>query len=121
MNDCKYIKQDGEQCQAKAMRESDYCFNHNPDTQIEKHLAVVKGGLASKRVKLGLEPLSIKTPKDIGILLEDTINGVRSGEIPPNIANTIGYLAGHILKALETSDIDEKVAELEAVITGRKK
>jgi len=121
MNDCIFIKPDGERCQAKAMKGSDYCFTHNPDTQIEKHLAVVKGGLASKKVKLDLEPLSIKTPQEVGKLLEDTINGVRSGEIPPNIANTIGYLAGHALKALEASNLDQRVEMVESILLQRKK
>jgi len=121
MNDCKHIKPDGEQCRAKAMKGSDYCFTHNPDTQIEKHLAVVKGGLASKKVKLDLEPLSIKSPQEVGRLLEDTINGVRSGEIPPNIANTIGYLAGHALKALEASNLDQRVEMVESILLERKK
>jgi len=121
MSDCKHIKPDGERCQAKAMKGSDYCFTHNPDTQIEKHLAVVKGGLASKKVKLDLEPLSIKSPQEVGRLLEDTINGVRSGEIPPNIANTIGYLAGHALKALEASNLDQRVEMVESILLERKK
>jgi len=121
MNNCKYIKTDGEQCQAKAMKGSDYCFTHNPDTQIEKHLAVVKGGLNSKRIRLDLEPLSIKTPQEVSRLLEDTINKVRSGEMPPNVANSLGYLAGHTLKAIETTELQDKVVELEAVIIGRKK
>jgi len=121
MSDCKFIKPDGEQCQARAMKGSDYCFTHNPDTQIEKHLAVVKGGLASKKVKLDLKPLSIKSPQEVGRLLEDTINGVRSGEIPPNIANTIGYLAGHALKALEASNLDQRVEMVESILLERKK
>jgi hypothetical protein len=121
MKDCSYIKTGGERCQAKAMQESDYCFTHNPDTQIEKHLAVVKGGLNSKKTKLGLEPLSIRTPQEVRKLLEDTINGVRSGEIPPNIANTIGYLAGHTLKALEASSLDQRVEMVESILLERKK
>ena len=121
MSDCKFIKPDGEQCRARAMKGSEYCFTHNPDTQIEKHLAVVKGGLASKRVKLDLKPLSIKSPQEVGKLLEDTINGVRSGEIPPNIANTIGYLAGHALKALEASNLDQRVEIVESILLERKK
>ena len=102
------------------MRGSDYCFTHNPDTQTEKHLAVVKGGLNSRKVNLDLEPLSIKSPQEVGRLLEDTINGVRDGSIPPNIANTIGYLAGHALKAIETSELRDKIIELEAVVIRRR-
>jgi len=103
------------------MKGSDYCFTHNPETKIEKHLAVVKGGLASKRVKLDLEPLSLKTPQGVAELLEDTINRVRSGEMPPNIANTIGYLAGHTLKALEVSNLDQRVEMVESIILERKR
>jgi len=103
------------------MKGSDYCFTHNPETKIEKHLAVVKGGLASKRVKLDLEPLSLKTPQGVAELLEDTINRVRSGEMPPKIANTIGYLAGHTLKALEVSNLDQRVEMVESIILERKR
>lgn len=117
---CIYIKSDGEQCNAKPIKGSQYCFSHNPDTKIEKHLAVVKGGLNSKKVNLNLTPLSIKEAKEVAHLLEDTINGVRSGEIPPNIANTIGYLAGHALKAIELAKYADKVESVERVLMERK-
>jgi len=95
---------------------SNYCFSHNPDTKTEKHLAVVKGGLNSRKVSLDLAPLSIKDPQEVATLLEDTINGVRSGEIPPNIANTIGYLAGHTLKAIELVKLADKVELIERIV-----
>lgn len=117
---CIYIKSDGGQCNAKPIKGSQYCFSHNPDTKIEKHLAVVKGGLNSKKVNLNLTPLSIKEDKEVAHLLEDTINGVRSGEIPPNIANTIGYLAGHALKAIELARYADKVESVERVLMERK-
>jgi hypothetical protein len=117
---CIYIKSDGQQCGAKPIKGSSYCFSHNPDTQIEKHLAVMKGGLNSKKVSLDLAPLEIKDAKDVAVLLEHTINGVRSGEIPPNIANTIGYLAGHALKAIELAKYADKVENVERVLFERK-
>lgn len=119
-NQCNYIKEDGGQCNARPMKESKYCFSHNPDTQVEKHLAVVKGGFASKRVELGLEPLSIKTPQEISQLLENTINEVRDGRMPPNIANTIGFLAGHALKAMELFKYADKVESVERILLERK-
>lgn len=82
---------------------------------------MVKGGLMSKKVNLNLEPLSIKAPQEVAILLEDTINGVRSGKIPPKIAYTIGYLAGHALKALEASNLDRRIEVVEGVLLQRKK
>jgi len=117
---CKYIKDNGEQCNATPMKDADYCFSHNPDTQLEKKLAVVKGGLNSRKVNLDLKPLSIKNPQEVASLLEDTINGVRSGEIPPNIANTIGYLAGHALKAIELAKYADKIESVERILMERK-
>jgi hypothetical protein len=117
MSDCIYIKDNGEQCKAKAIKDSDYCFTHNPDTKIEKQMAVVKGGLNSKRVRLGLMPLSIETPHDINILLADTINRVRSGEMPPNIANTIGYLSGVLIKSYDTTKINERLISLQEALS----
>jgi len=119
-NQCIYIKSDSKQCNAKPIKGSKYCFSHNPDTKMEKHLAVVKGGLNSKKVNLDLAPLSIKDPHEVANLLEQTINGVRSGEIPPNIANTIGYLAGHTLKAIEMAKYASKVESVERVLMERK-
>ncbi|MBI2085957.1 hypothetical protein HYT74_01300 [Candidatus Daviesbacteria bacterium] len=117
---CQYIKEDGEQCGAMSIKEATFCFSHNPETQQDKQLAVTKGGYASKKTVLALVPLEIKTPQQVVDLLESTINSVRSGEIPPNIANTIGYLAGHMLKALEVSDMDQRVEMIESVLFQRK-
>lgn len=117
---CIYIKDDGKQCGAKAIKQDQYCFNHNPDYIQQKQSAVLKGGFASKRVELGLEPVEIKNPQHVVSLLESTINGVRSGKIPPNIANTVGYLAGHLLKALEVSNLDQRLELVESVLIERK-
>lgn len=117
---CQFTKDNGQQCEAMAMKDATFCFSHNPETQEEKHLAVVKGGENSKKSVLGLEPLAMQTPKQVVDLLESTVNGVRSGEIPPNIANTIGYLAGHALKALEASNLDQRLEVIESVLLQRK-
>jgi len=98
------------------MKGSNYCFTHNPETQEAKHLAVVKGGLNSGRVKLGLEPLSVRTPYEAGTLLEDTLNRVRSGEMPPNIANSVGYLVTVMLKAYEASRLEQRLDALEEAL-----
>lgn len=117
---CAYIKADGNQCQANAMKNYKYCFAHNPKTKEEHALAVVKGGKASKRDRLNLEPIDIQKPDDVIGLLEETINGIREGNIPPKIANTIGYLCGHLLKAIEAADLDQRLEIIERVIFERK-
>lgn len=120
MTQCTYINANGEQCKANPMKDSQYCFTHNPDTREEHALAVIKGGKLSKRDRLNLPPVEVKTPNDVVSLLEETINGIRSGKIPPNVANTIAYICGHALKAMENANLDQRVEMIESVLFERK-
>ena len=97
------------------MAENQYCFHHNPAISAGiKKLAQSKGGQANKiMVQAPLPPLKINASKDIVGLLEDTIARVRSGEMDLKIATTIGYLSGHLIKAMETSDLEVRMEKLE--------
>lgn len=117
---CTYIKEDGNQCGANAMKEVQFCFTHNPDTKEEKYMATVKGGENSRTVELNLPPIELEKPEHVVVLLADTINGVRNGKIPPNIANTVGYLAGHIIKAMEVANLSGRLELVESVLIERK-
>lgn len=118
---CKYLKKNGELCNAMPVKKSDYCFSHNPDTKKEKHLAVTKGGLAPKRVKLDLPTVQIKNADDVIDVLEETINAVRGGSMPcSNPANTIGFLCSHILKAIELAKYADKIETVERILFERK-
>lgn len=119
---CVLIKQDENQCNANSMQDSEYCYLHNPDIPEEvKKEAQSRGGEANKvAVKEPLPPISIKTPQDILILAEDTINRVRAGEIDPRVATTIGYLANVAQKAIEASNLDERLEVVESILLQRK-
>jgi len=117
---CAYVKANKAKCQANAMKNSRFCFTHNPDTKEQHALAVVKGGKLSKRDRLNLPLVQIKTPADVVNVLEETINGVRSGTIPPNVANTLAYICSHTLKAMEASCLDDRLEIVESVLLKRK-
>jgi len=51
-------------------------------------------------------------------LLEETINRVRRGPFDLRAANSIGFLAGTLLKALDQR-LEDRLAHLEAVIAGK--
>lgn len=97
-----------------------YCFSHNPRTQEALHEAAVRGGSMPKKNTLDLPPVSIKTIQDVVLLVEDTVNRVRSGEIPINTANCLGYLSGIILKVLQASDLEKRLEAVESLIKERK-
>jgi len=121
-NKCKHTKEDGTQCGAYAMADTEFCYLHNPAiSDEEKKLAQVKGG--ENRALMIDEPLPVmrlETPSDAVMLLADTINRVRTGTLDPRIANTIGYLAGHLLKAFEVAQLKDKIEVIERLVVEKR-
>jgi hypothetical protein len=118
---CKYIKDNQEFCQANAMKDSIYCYLHNPEVLDEdKRLAQAKGG-AGNIVRLDemLPEIKVEKAKDVVLLLQDTVSRVRTGQMDIRIANTIGYLCGHLIKAIEIAEIESRVTTVERVILER--
>jgi hypothetical protein len=114
---CKGTTADGTRCRANAMTGSEYCFFHDPATAEEREAARQAGGRVGKTTVLSPDtpdaPLS--SMADVVTLLGETINQLRRGEIDPRVANAVGYLSGTLLKALQQDDIEQRLADLEAV------
>lgn len=120
MANCKFIKSNKEQCQANAMKGSKFCFTHNPETKEAKQIAVTRGGRSPKKNYNPLTPVEITDNKSVVNLLIATVNEVRAGEIDLRVANCIGFLSGHLLRALEISELEGRVETIERVILERK-
>lgn len=129
---CKYIKDSGEVCKANAINETAYCYFHNPEVkESEKHKSRSQGGKLNKHTNVDtkkISPLKLKEIKDVAQLLGETINTVRteiyatdSLSTKVKIANCIGFLSGHLLNALEKSDLEMRLQELEKRIFERDK
>ena len=113
---CQFIKSNQNQCKANAMRDSEFCFTHNPKAEEAKRAAVIKGGESPKKNYNPLRPIKLNSNKSVVNLLATTINEVRQGEIDLRVANCIGYLSRHLIKALETANLEERICEIEKMI-----
>lgn len=115
MKKCSFVKSNGKSCGALPMRGMSFCYFHNPEVSAkEKRDHQSKGGKQKLcRISKPLKPLQIKTSNDILGLLEITINQVRDGSIDVKIANSLGFLANHFLKAFEVSALEKRVGALE--------
>lgn len=114
---CKHTKSDGQACRALAIKNSDYCFFHDPACEEQRREAVILGGKARKTRKV-LEPVvvqgkTLRTGRDVIKLLEETINQARTGELDPGIANTIGHLSNVLLRAIEVGELEQRLLTLE--------
>jgi len=118
---CVYKKENGGQCQANAMTNSDYCYMHNPDiSEKEKMEAKIRGGSnRSMIIKNPLPELQIKKIPDVALLIVDTINRVRAGEMDVRVANCLGFLSDKLIKALEVSDLEERFEKLEQIVNNK--
>ena len=119
---CSFMKPDGTQCNANAMSGLDYCYTHNPDiSDEEKREAKQRGGQArALTIANPLPVLPINEPNDAVLLIADTINRVRAGELDIKTANCLGFLSDKLLRAFEVSKLNDRVEIIERVILEKK-
>src|SRR4051812_32349971 len=100
---CCHRRSDGGTCRAKAVSGSSLCFFHAPDRAADRLKAQKAGGRRNKVAALPTDTpdYDLKNVGDVVILLGSTINQVRKGQVDPRVANSVGYLSGILLKALE--------------------
>ena len=116
-NRCTFRKTDGTICNANAQLATDVCVFHDPTKAEDGQRARRAGGLA--RSKPAVLPVDVPdarlgTCKDVANLLGESINQIRRGELDPRLANTVGYLSGILLRALEQGVVEERLAKIEA-------
>jgi hypothetical protein len=120
---CHAVRRAGGRCTANAMAGSKFCFFHDPSMASRRTEARRAGGRKNKAAVLSanLPDSPLKNVADVVSLLAATLNQVRRGELDPKFANCIGYLSGILIKALETEDIEARIASLEQAILTQKK
>ena len=120
---CKFIKPDGQNCEAYAVKETEFCYFHNPDISDEEKREAQTNGGANRALTLK-EPLlamPIANQDDAVLLVADTINRVRAGKLDIRTANCLGFLADKLLKALEASQTNDKLERIERLLALRQK
>ena len=114
---------DGSQCKAAAMRDSDFCFFHDPSKRAERREARAAGGRQNrmKTLDAAASDVKIRDCGDVVELLSETINQVRKGLIDPRVGNSVGYLANIAVRVFEQNELEDRIAKLEQLLEGRNK
>lgn len=110
---CTYIKTNKEQCKANSMVGTQFCFRHSPRHATKAQKASQKGGANRTPSVTFQEELTLKTTKDIQILIGKVINGVWQGKIPIKVGSSIGFLTRCWLDAYEKAELEKKIDDLE--------
>lgn len=110
---CEHKKRDGKQCEARALTGQNRCSMHaHPGRAAE--LGSKGGRRRSVFSACNLKEFAApKTAADLRELLAESIIEIRTGNLDPRIANALGYLGASFLRAIEVSDIEKRLDELE--------
>lgn len=110
---CQKKKRDGKQCGAHALTGATYCSLHS-----ERGAAALLGSKGGRRRAIykpdGLKEFPApKSAADLQELLAYSIIEIRNGTLNPKLANSISYLGTGFLRALEVSDLEKRLEQLE--------
>lgn len=115
---CSFIKGDKARCRAKCVTGAQFCFFHDPGTREAHHDATVKGGKERSLPAATLPPdapdIPLRTTDDVRRALEEAYNGVRTGRFAVNVGNCLAVISQALIKAIESSDLERRLATLEA-------
>lgn len=118
---CKFIKDNGQRCEVRVLSDSEFCFFHDPNRAAERKAAQSLGGQGNRPKTLDPETpaVRIENSRDLLVLMNMTMNQVRTGEIDPKIATTLGYLAEISMRAIKQNELETRIRRLEGLAESR--
>ena len=115
---CTGTRADGSPCRAHSLAGQSFCFTHHPDRAAERRLAREAGGRAraARVLPSDVDVRGLRSAGDVATFLSEAIRYVIHGELDPKVANSAGYLASVLLRAIEVSVLEERIKRLEAAV-----
>lgn len=110
---CRAKTKAGEPCKAPAA-EGGLCAFHS-DPKRAAQLGKL-GGCKNRRYVGAVEVVPVRPPQtanEVKDLLANTLAGVYGGRLEPRIGSVVAYVSAALLKAVETTDLEQRVNALE--------
>lgn len=114
-------KTTGEPCRMPPLEGSDYCWIHDPEKTKERTAARKLGGHHRKRSKVAEVPegLDLSTVEGVQQLLEVAATDLLACDNGVSRSRALSYIASVALKARETAALEDEIAEIKALLSGR--
>ena len=115
---CSATKRDESKCNAAAIPGSEFCFFHDPSKAEKRREAQAQGGRQNrtKTLESTVPDVKVEDCGDAIALISETINQVRKGQIDPRVANSVGFLANILIKAVERNKLETRIEQLEELL-----
>ncbi len=118
---CAFIKASGDRCRAQAMRDSQWCYVHNPDLAEARARSNRKGGKRGGRGRPVAELSELK--RRFEGLAEDVLRGRLDRADAAVAGQLLNYAVRAVavgLKAKEVEELEGRLEELETLLAQRK-
>src|ERR1700756_3950859 len=113
---CEFQKRDGQRCGADTQSGKTLCVFHDPAKAAAGRRARRLGGINRRQPGAALPSETPDHPlnniRDVSLLLGQSINQVRRGQLAPRVATAVGYLASILLSALQQGPLEERLQRL---------
>ena len=111
---CQATTTAGSACSAQPVRPDGFCYWHSPALATERTAARRRGGEhRSNRLRAAKAMPAALTSDDLLVTLSRVIAKAEKGEIEPGPANAISSLARAMNAIRETTEIEQRLADLE--------
>jgi hypothetical protein len=116
---CSAKTKSGADCRAPAVVGTNLCAFHSDPTR-----AAELGRMGGRKNRHYVETEEVtmappSTPQEVKVELAQAFADVRAGKLHPRIAMTMTALAGALLKSMEITDQEQRIARLEGQGEGR--
>jgi hypothetical protein len=116
MATCAAMKADGTECEARAMKGSQWCFNHSPDHSEERRRNASKGGRAGGRGRPGAGEEVLWLRQKLKNVIDEVLTGDMDRSRAAVAVQALNALRGlleteHRIK--EAQEFEERIAMLE--------
>lgn len=101
---CQMKREDGKQCRAARLKDSDYCLFHHPWTQ--RH----------RKKLIRIDELALREADEVHELLVSTLLGVKEGKVNPQQAYAIGWLVRLVRENREELEEERAAAKEESLL-----
>ena len=110
---CKANTKAGQPCKAIAVNKGLCTFHADPQKAVELGR---RGGRKNRHYSAKPDTEGLVVPRnveDVKNLLAETMAGIHARRLDPRIGSVLGYLGTALLKAMEATDLEKRIAILE--------
>jgi hypothetical protein len=109
---CPIPTKSGKPCKGRVWRDG-VCRFHHPDTEAEREAGRRKGGHNKSNAARAERRMILAKPYDVHVVLGTSLRAVFDGDMDPGTAAALATLGRATLLAIEKSDLEKRIAELE--------